>query len=95
MGPVSRSTSLPSAAGGDTPEVIEEAQEQGHVSLRDLLAPWAWCYGHTRAIRVERVGPIPASGRLAIDLQRAMDLGLTVGIYAYGADVLETARPSG
>ncbi len=32
---------------------------------------------------------------LAVDLQRAVDLGLELGIYAYDAYVLEAARSSG
>jgi predicted nucleic acid-binding protein len=32
---------------------------------------------------------------LAIDLRRAMDLGLELGIYAYDAYILEAARSSG
>lgn len=32
---------------------------------------------------------------LAIDIQRAVDLGLELGIYAYDAYILEAARASG
>jgi hypothetical protein len=58
IGTVSPSTSLPSVARGDTPQVIEEVQEQGHVSLRDLLALRGWRYGNPRSIPMESVVPV-------------------------------------